>query len=59
MELLRPAAGVTEGFAAGARLANGEELDEDIEECIIEALDDVVLPSPANSRRMIVPMEGL
>ena len=59
VDLLRPRAGETEGFAAGVRLGDGTELDEDVEDCLIEALDSTALPAPPNSRGMIVPLEPL
>lgn len=59
VDLLRAAADQTEGFAAGAALAGGDELTEEVEACVLDVLEDVVLPAPPNSRGMIIPLEGL
>ncbi len=59
VDLLRPGADRTEGFAVGAQLLGGADLSEEVEACVLDVLDDLVLPSPPNTHGMTIPLEAL
>jgi hypothetical protein len=54
--LLRPTAEGREGYPEGVTAADGALLDEGVEGCLLDALEDLPLPAPPNARGMNVPV---
>ena len=55
-DLNRSGADGPTGYAGSAQLAGGGELRDDVEQCVVQALDALVLPPPPNAWGMTVPL---